>query len=94
VQLNKNAAYPGAIDALKKDETIDQETELRQNKHLNNRVEQDHRSIKLIVKLMMGFKTFNNARRTLSEIEAMNIIRKQQVNGIDQGDIVSQVRGL
>jgi len=40
----------------------------------------------------MGFKTFNTARRTLSGIEAMNMIRKGRVNGIDQGGIVSQVR--
>jgi hypothetical protein len=33
---------------------------------LNNVVEQDHRNIKRIVKPMMGFKTFNSARRTLS----------------------------
>jgi len=41
---------------------------------------------------MMGFKTFNTARRTLSGIEAMNMIRTGQVNGINQGDIASQVR--
>jgi transposase-like protein len=41
---------------------------------------------------MMGFKSFNNARRTLSGIEAMNMIRKGQVKGIDQGDSVSGVK--
>jgi len=59
---------------------------------LSNIVEQDHRNIKRIVKPMMGFKTFNTARRTLSGIEAMNMIRTGQVNGINQGDIASQVR--
>ena len=81
-----------AIDVLKADEMIDQETELRQSKYLNNIIEQDHRNIKRVVKPMMGFKTFNSARRTLSGIEAMNMIRKGQVKGIEQGDIVSQVR--
>ncbi|WP_370584681.1 DDE-type integrase/transposase/recombinase [Oculatella sp. LEGE 06141] len=80
------------IDALKADETIEKETELRQSKYLNNVIEQDHRHIKGIVKPMVGFKTFNSARRTLSGIEAMNMIRKGQVKGIDQVDIVSQVR--
>jgi transposase-like protein len=91
ITVDKNAAYPAAIDALKADETIEKETELRQSKYLNNIVEQDHRAIKRIVKPMMGFKTFNSTRRTLGGIEAMNMIRKGQVNGIE-GDVVSQVR--
>jgi hypothetical protein len=41
---------------------------------------------------MMGFKTFNSARRTLRGIEAMNMIRKGQVKGVEQGDSVSQAR--
>ncbi|MEP0915115.1 IS6 family transposase, partial [Leptolyngbya sp. GB1-A1] len=92
ITVDKNAAYPVAIETLKEDEMIDQETELRQSKYLNNVIEQDHRNIKRIMKPMMGFRTFNSARRTLSGIEAMNIIRKGKVKGIVQGDIVSQVR--
>jgi transposase-like protein len=90
--VDKNAAYPIAIETLKGDEIIDKETQLRQSKYLNNIIEQDHRNIKRIVKPMMGFKSFNSARRTLSGIEAMNMIRKGQVNGIDQGDSVSQIK--
>jgi transposase-like protein len=41
---------------------------------------------------MMGFKSFNSARKTLRGIEAMNMIRKGQVNGIDKGDSVSQAK--
>jgi transposase-like protein len=89
---DKNAAYPVAIDALKTDETIDQETELRQSKYLNNIIEQDHRNIKRIVKLMMELKTFNRARRTLSRIEAMNMMRKGQVKGVQQGKSMSGVK--
>lgn len=55
-------------------------------------IEQDHRNIKRITKPMMGFQSFNTARRTLSGIEAMNMIRKGQVDGIDQGSSVSQVK--
>ena len=92
ITVNKNAAYPVAIKTLKDDETISQETELRQVKYLNNVIEQDHRNIKRIVKPMMGFKSFNSARRTLSGIEAMNMIAKGQVDGITQGDSVSQAK--
>lgn len=55
-------------------------------------IEQDHRAIKRIVKPMMGFQSFHTARRTLSGIEAMNMIRKGQVNGISQGDSVAQAK--
>ena len=68
------------------------ETELRQSKYLNNIVEQDHRNIKRIVKPMMGFKSFNRARRNLSGNEAMSMIRKGQVKGVEQGDRVSQAK--
>ncbi|WP_088889388.1 IS6 family transposase [Leptolyngbya ohadii] len=92
ITVDKNAAYPIAVETLKGDKIIDKETQLRQSKYLNNTVEQDHRHIKRIVKPMMGFKSFNSARRTLSGIEVMNIIRKGQVNGIAQGDSVSQTK--
>jgi transposase, IS6 family len=92
ITVDKNAACPAAMETLKQEETIEKETESRQSRYLNNVIEQDHRNIKRIVKPMMGFKTFNTARRTLSGIEAMNVIRKGQVKGIVQGDIVSQVR--
>jgi transposase-like protein len=41
---------------------------------------------------MMGFKSFNSARRTLSGIEAMNMIRKGQVKEISKGNGVSQAK--
>ncbi|MBW4541946.1 MAG: DDE-type integrase/transposase/recombinase [Myxacorys chilensis ATA2-1-KO14] len=63
------------------------QTELRQRKYLNNLIEQDHRNVKRIVKPMMGFQSFNSARRTLGGIEAMAMIRKGQVKGINQGTV-------
>jgi transposase, IS6 family len=90
ITVDKNAAYPVAMDELKEDETLKAKTELRQVKYLNNVIEQDHRNIKRIVKPMMGFQSFNTARRTLRGIEAMNMIRKGQVKGINRGDSVSQ----
>ncbi len=92
ITVDKNAAYPVALETLKAEETLSAETELRQSKYLNNVIEQDHRNIKRITKPMMGFKSFNTARRTLSGIEAMNMIPKGQVSGIEQGDSISQVK--
>ncbi|CAA9584735.1 hypothetical protein AVDCRST_MAG81-3541 [uncultured Synechococcales cyanobacterium] len=45
-----------------------------------------------MVKPMMGFRTFNSTRRTLRGIEAMNMIRKGQLQGIVAGSSVSQAR--
>jgi transposase-like protein len=91
ITVDKNAAYPIAMNELKEDKTLKAEIELRQSKYLNNIIEQDHRNVKRIVKPMMGFQSFNTARKTLRGIEAMNMICKGQVKGISRGNTVSQV---
>ena len=91
INVDKNAAYPPAIDSLTQDQTLPKTTQLRRVKYLNNIVEQDHRFIKRRVNLGMGFGSFNTARRTLSGYEAMNIIRKGQIQGVEKGDILGQV---
>lgn len=92
ITVDKNAAYPVTIKALKADETLAAETELWQTKYLNNRIEQDHRNIKRLTNPIMGFGSFNTAQRTLGGIETMSMIRKVQVKGISQGDSVSQAK--
>ncbi len=93
-------SYPKATDTLKAEDTLPETTELRQNKYLNNIVEQDHRFIKRLVNPGMGFGSFNTARRTLRGMEAMNMIRKGQVQGVEKGDmqvsieLVSQLFGI
>ncbi len=72
--VDKNAAYPVAVEVLKADKTLAAETELRQSRYLNNVLEQDHQNIKRLTKPMMGFGSFNSARRTSSGIEAMSMI--------------------
>jgi len=39
INVDKNAAYPKAVDELKEKEELSEQVELRQNKYLNNRVE-------------------------------------------------------
>jgi transposase-like protein len=84
--------YKSTPFTLKADETPAPETELRQSKYPNNGIEPDHRNIKRLTNPMMGFGSFNTARRTLRGIEAMRMIRKGQVKGIRQGDSVSQAK--
>jgi transposase-like protein len=94
INVDKNAAYPPAVDDLKADAQLPRTTELRQVKYLNNRVEQDHRFIKRLTKPGMGFGSFNSARRTLRGFEAMNMIRKGQIATINKGDVRAQIEFL
>lgn len=90
VKVEENAAYPPAVDDLKADEQLSETTELIQIKYLNNRVEQDYRFIKRLTKPGMGFGSFNTARQTIRGFEAMNTIRKGQVQGVAKGDVLAQ----
>jgi len=91
ITVDKNAAYPPAIDELKADESLPKTTKTRQVKYLNNIVEQDHRFIKRCIKPGLGFGSFNTARRTLKGYEAMNMIRKGQIKDVDKGDVLGQI---
>ena len=48
INLDKNAAYPSAIKELKSELVLEEKSEIRQVKYLNNLVEQDHRGVKRI----------------------------------------------
>ena len=48
--------------------------------NLNNLIEQNHRFIKKITSLMMGFKAFHSAKATQDGIETAHMIRKGQLS--------------
>jgi putative transposase len=52
---------------------------IRQNKYLNNVVEQDHRAIKRRTRPMLGFGSFRCARIILGGIKTMRMIAKEQM---------------
>lgn len=56
----------------------------------NNRIEQDHRRIKQLVRPGLGFKSFTSASQTLSGYEAMAMIRKGQVASAPANDMRAQ----
>jgi transposase, IS6 family len=91
INVDKNPAYPSALKDLKAEETMPEATELRQVKYLNNLIEQDHRFIKRRTNPGIGFGSFNIARRTIQGYEAMNMIRKGQIKGIEKGDVMGQI---
>jgi transposase-like protein len=48
---------------------------------------------------MLGFKSFNTARRILKGIEAMNMIRKGQIDGLNRSvlseiELINKIFGL
>lgn len=80
ITVDKNPAYPIAIEQLKKEKSIPDGMQLRQEKYLNNIVEQDHRFIKKRICSMLGIKCFDTATSILSGVEAMHMIKKEQLD--------------
>jgi putative transposase len=77
ITVDKSGANLAALEALNAERTMP--IKLRQNKYLNNIVEQDHRAVKRLIKPMMEFKDSRCARIILSGIEIMHMIRKAQM---------------
>jgi putative transposase len=86
ITIDKSGANTAAVRSLVADSGL--EIELRQSKYLNNLVEQDHRAVKRRVRPMMGFKSFESARRLIAGIEAMHMIKKGQLR-CSKGLVVS-----
>jgi transposase, IS6 family len=90
MNVDKNPAYPAAMEELKAESVIPRRVELRQCKYLNNVIEQDHRLVKKRVWLAKGYGSFQSAWRTLQGIETVNMIRKGRVRWLAKGDSVGQ----
>lgn len=92
ITVDKSGANLAALEALNAER--DAPIRIRQNKYLNNIVEQDHRAIKRIIRPMMGFKDFRCARIILSGVELMHMIRKGQMIGDNTRSIPEQFHSL
>jgi transposase-like protein len=90
VNVDKNPAYPAAVEALKEEGSLARRVHLRRCKYLNNILEQDHRNVKKRVWLAKGYGSFQSAWRTLQGIEAMHMINKGRVRWLAKGDAVGQ----
>jgi transposase, IS6 family len=90
VTVDKNAAYPAALGALKAERSLPSRVRLRQCKYLNNIVEQDHRTVKKRIWLAKGYGSFQSAWRTLQGIETMHMINKGRVRWLPKGDAIGQ----
>ena len=79
INVDKSGANKAALDAINKNYLEDQQNEIRQNKYLNNMVEQDYRFIKKRTKLTLGFKSFYGASQMIKGIEILHMIKKGQL---------------
>jgi len=77
INIDKSGSNKHAIRVFNK--RTYSKIKVRQCKYLNNIVEQDHRFIKKQITRCLGFKEFESARRTLSGIEMVHMIRKKQL---------------
>ncbi len=84
ITIDKSGANKAAIESYNAKHEAG--IEIRQNKYLNNGVEQDQRAVKRVARPMLGFKSFRSAAATLAGIELMHMIRKGQLRA---GQIVS-----
>ncbi|QGF29084.1 IS6 family transposase (plasmid) [Pantoea eucalypti] len=78
VTIDKSGANTAALTILNAGKSADGSIRVRQSKHLNNLVEQDHRNIKRRIRPMLGFKSFGRAQTILAGIELLHMIRKGQ----------------
>ena len=79
----KVRGHPGALREMKQKGELWRFARHRRERWLNNRIEQDHRRIKRLTRLMLGFQGFWTAKRTLAGIEAMAMLAKGQVGTVN-----------
>jgi len=83
IAIDKSGSNISALNCTNNNLPKAQQIEIKQNKYLNNMVEQDHRFIKKRTKPMFGFKSFSSAKITITGIENVRMIQKNQIIGSD-----------
>ncbi len=78
ITLDKNPANLSAIEEINEKlvKKVLNPIKIRQNKYLNNRLEQDHRNTKRKMNQTQTFKSFHSAKFTLAGIEIMHAMTK------------------
>ena len=77
INIDKSGANNAGINCFNSDNK--RRIKIRSCKYLNNIVKQDHRRIKRITRLTLGFKNFRTAQATLKGIEWVAMIKKGQM---------------
>lgn len=76
INIDKSGSNTSGINECNK--IYETNIEIRQNKYLNNLIEQDHRHIKQLCRATLGFQSFRSARITIAGFEVMRMLKKKQ----------------
>ncbi len=88
---DKLRSYPAAIRELQGEGELPRKCRHRSRRYSNNRIESDHRHIKRRLRAMQGPRTTATALIVIAGIEAVQMIRKEQVLGIPRTNLHGQV---
>ena len=94
VNIDKSGSNTSALNEINKSLPESEQIKIRQNKYLNNMVEQDHRFIKKITRPMLGFKSIDSANATLGGIELHHMLRKGQHINSKNKSVIEQFYAL
>ena len=101
INTDKNPAYGEAIAELKKEGLLPKDTQHRQVKYLNNRLEGDHGKLKRLIKPTLGFQSMKTAYATIKGFEVMRMFKKGQftpwieaVGGGTEASFVNRLFGV
>ena len=101
INTDKNPAYREAIAELKQEGRLPKDTQHRQVKYLNNRLEGDHGQLKRLIRPTLGFQSMKTAYATIKGFEVMRMFKKGQfapwidaIGGGTEASFVNQLFGL
>lgn len=94
VNIDQSGSNTSALNSINKGLDKSEQIKIRQNKYLNNIIEQDHRFIKKITRATLGFKAEHSASATLQGIELHHMLRKGQHVDSNQQSIFEQFYNL
>lgn len=101
INTDKNPAYGEAIAELKQDGRLPKETQHRQVKYLNNRLECDHGKLKRLIRPTLGFQSMKTAYATIKGFEVMRMFKKGQftawidaIGGGSEARFINRMFGL
>ena len=78
ITVDKHKSYPPAFQSMKSRKIFSRKSKLKKSKYKNNILEQDHRFIKKMARKTLGFYSMDTAIKTISGIEAVHMLRKEQ----------------
>ena len=90
INIDKSGSNTYALEDINKSRDKHNQIKVRQNKYLNNIIEQDHRPVKKVMNLSLGFKSFQGARSTITGVELIRMLKKNQLSRFENNQSTYQ----